>query len=112
MADNISFEHFKSIELKVGEIKTADDIPGADKLFKLRVDIGEPEERQIVAGIKGFYTKEELIGKKIALLTNLEPKSLRGEMSHGMLLAAVNEDPRVVTLLTVDREMPNGSRIS
>ena len=109
---NITFDQFKALELKVGEIKTAEDIEGADRLYKIRADIGETEERQIVAGIKGFYNKEELIGKKIAVLTNLEPKTLRGEISHGMLLAAVTDEPRNVVLLTIDKNMPNGARIS
>ena len=109
---NITFDQFKTMELKVGEIKTAEDIEGADRLYKIRVNIGEAEERQVVAGIKGFYNKEELIGKKVAVLINLEPKTLRGEVSHGMLLAAVTDEPRNVVLLIVDKDMPNGSRIS
>jgi PAS domain-containing protein len=60
----------------------------------------------------GADSKEELIGKKIAVLVNIEPKTLKGEISHGMLLAAVTEEPRNVVILTVDKDMPNGSRIS
>lgn len=100
------------MDLKVGEIKTVEDIEGADRIYKIRVDLGEPEERHLVAGIKGFYGKEELIGKKVAVLTNLEPKTLRGEISHGMLLAAVTDEPRNVVLVTLDRHIPNGSRIA
>ncbi len=110
--ENVSFDQFKKMELRVGEIKTAEDIEGADRLYKLRVDIGEPEERRLVAGIKQFYTKEELVGKKIVVLANLEPKELMGEMSHGMLLAASEQDPKRVVLITVDKDVKNGSGVS
>jgi len=107
---NVNYDQFKAMEFKVGEIKEVEEIPGADKIYKIKVDIGE--ERTVVAGIKVFYTMEELVGKKVAVLVNLEPKTLRGVESHGMLLAAVVDDPRKVTLLTLDRDMPNGTRIS
>ncbi len=84
--ENISFDLFKQIDLRVAEIKACEDVPGADRLYKLTIDIGG--ERQIVAGIKAHYTKEELIGKKIAVVANLEPRTIRGLTSHGMLLAA------------------------
>ena len=108
--DNITFDEFQKMELKVAEIKACEDIEGADKLYKLTIDIGE--ERTIVAGIKQYYTKEELTGKKIAVVANLEPRKLRGILSHGMLLAASNEDKSSVILLTLDKDIANGSRIS
>jgi methionyl-tRNA synthetase len=108
--ENITFDHFKAMELKVAQIKACDDIEGADKLYKLTIDVGE--ERTIVAGIKLFYSKEELVGKKIAVVSNLEPRLLKGVISHGMLLAASTEDRSSLTLLTVDKDIPNGSRIS
>lgn len=108
--ENVTLDHFKSMELKVAEIKAAEDIEGADKLYKLTIDIGE--ERTIVAGIKQFYTKEELIGKKIVVVANLEPRTLRGITSHGMLLAASTDDRSHLTLLTVDRDIPSGSKVS
>jgi methionyl-tRNA synthetase len=108
--DNITFDDFIRLDLRVAEIKTCEDIPGADKLYKLTIDIGE--ERTIVAGIKQYYTKEELLGKKIAVITNLEPRKIRGITSHGMLLAASTEDKSAVVLLTLDHEVPAGSRIS
>ncbi len=108
--ENISFDLFKQIDLRVAEIKACEDVTGADRLYKLTIDIGE--ERQIVAGIKSYYTKEELIGKKIAVVTNLEPRTIRGLTSHGMLLAASNADKTSVVLLTTDRQIPNGSTIS
>ena len=101
----------------MAEIKAAEDIEGADKLYKLAIDSGKDlpagrQERTIVAGIKPFYSKDELVGKKIVVVTNLEPRTLRGIESRGMLLAASTEDRSSLTLITVDRQMPNGSKIS
>jgi methionyl-tRNA synthetase len=108
--DNITFDDFQKMDLRVAEIKACEDVEGADKLYKIVIDIGE--ERTIVAGIKLYYSKEELIGKKIAVVANLEPRKLRGIISHGMLLAASNEDKTSVVLLTLDKDMINGARIS
>ena len=108
--DNITFDYFVKMDLRVAEIKVCEDVPGADKLYKLTIDIGE--ERTIVAGIKLYYSKEELVGKKIAVVANLEPRKLRGIESHGMLLAASSEDKSSVVLLTLDRDIANGSKIS
>jgi methionyl-tRNA synthetase len=108
--ENIGFNDFLKLDLRVAEIKSCEDLPGADKLYKLTIDVGE--ERTIVAGIKQHYTKEELVGKKIAIVANLEPRKLRGVISHGMLLAASNEDNTSIVLLTLDKDIPNGSRIS
>ena len=108
--EDISFDVFKKVDLRVAEIKSCEDVPGADRLYKLTIDVGE--ERQIVAGIKGHYTKEELIGKKIAVVVNLEPRTIRGLISHGMLLAASDAEKKSVVLLSTDKEIPNGSSIS
>lgn len=108
--ENITFDEFLKIDLRVAEIKACEDIKGADKLYKLTIDVGET--REIVAGIKQYYKKEELIGKKIVIIANLEPKTLRGIISHGMLLAASTEDKSSVVLLTLDKDIPNGSKIS
>jgi methionyl-tRNA synthetase len=108
--ENIVFEDFQKMELRVAEIKTCEDIEGADKLYKLTIDAGE--ERTIVAGIKLHYTREELIGKKIVIVANLEPRKLRGIISHGMLLAASTEDKSLLSLVTLDKAIPNGSKIS
>jgi methionine--tRNA ligase beta chain len=108
--ENISFDQFKQLDLRVAEIKNCDDIQGADRLYRLTIDMGE--ERQIVAGIKGHYTKEELVGKKIVVLANLEPRTIRGLTSHGMLLAAADEGKTSIVLITTDKEIPNGSAVS
>lgn len=109
--ENITFDEFKKLDLRVGEIKTAEEIPGADKLYKLTVDLGG-ENRELVAGVKLFYEKESLIGKKIAVLTNLEPRTIRGITSHGMLLAAANEDKSELAILTIEKALPPGAKIS
>ena len=109
--ENITFDEFKKLDLRVGEIKTAEEIPGADKLYKLGVDLGG-ETRELVAGIKLFYEKDRLIGKKIVVLTNLEPRVIRGITSHGMLLAASTEDKSSVVILTVEKEIASGSKVS
>ena len=108
--ENISFDYFKKMDLRIAEIKGCEDVPGADRLYKLTIDAGE--ERQIVAGIKAYYTKEELVGKKIVIVANLEPRTLRGVTSHGMLLAASSEDKSAVVLLTPDKDIPNGAAVS
>jgi methionyl-tRNA synthetase len=108
--DNINFDHFKTMDLRVAQIKSCEDIEGADKIYKLTVDMGE--ERIVVAGIRQYYTKEELIGKKVVVVANLEPRTLRGVTSQGMILAASTDDKSSLTLISVDRDIPNGSKVS
>jgi len=107
---DVGFDVFKSLDIRTAEIKEVHDIEGADKLYRLVINIGE--EREIIAGIKGYYDKEALIGKKIAVLANLEPKTIKGVTSHGMLLAAVTPGKKDVVLLIPDRNIPNGTRVS
>jgi methionyl-tRNA synthetase len=107
----ILYKEFAKMDIRVGTIKAVKDHPDADKLYLILVDFGKEDiDRQIVAGIKQWYTKKDLIGKKIVVLTNLEPKVLRGIESNGMLLAA-EKDGKVV-LLTVEKDIPNGAKIS
>ncbi len=106
----ISFEEWQKLDLRVGKILSAEDHPNADKLFILNVDIGT-ERRTVVAGLRKHYTKEQLIGKKIILFTNLEPVMLRGVRSDGMVLAAVDEEKNLVVLLTPERDVEQGATI-
>jgi len=106
--ENINFEEFQKIDLRVGKIIEAEKIEGTDKLLKLKVDLGE-EKRQLVAGIAKFYQPEDLIGKEIVVVANLEPKILKGVESQGMLLAADVEGKPV--LLKPDKEVPPGTKI-
>lgn len=109
MSDVIDFSEWKKLDIRVGQIKSAEDHPNADKLIILRVDVGE--ERQLVAGLKGHYQAEELVGKKVIVFVNLKPARLRGVESQGMVLAAVDMSTDLVSLLTLDRDAPNGARI-
>jgi methionyl-tRNA synthetase len=104
----ISIEDFKKIDLRVGKVLAAEDVPGTDKLLKITVDFNS-ETRTLVAGIKKHYSPEELIGKNIVVVFNLEPAKIRGIKSQGMLLAA--SDNEKVVLLTTDRKIDAGSRI-
>ncbi|MBN1540091.1 MAG: methionine--tRNA ligase [Candidatus Thermoplasmatota archaeon] len=109
--EQISFEEFMKLDLRVGTILSVEDHPNADRLYVLKVDIGEEEPRTLVAGLKRFYKKEEMQGKSTIIAANLKPANMRGVVSNGMLLAA--ESNEVVGLLTVDpdRELPPGSKI-
>jgi len=107
----ITIEDFQKLDLRVAEIKEVEEIEDATKLYKLKIDLGT-EERQLVAGIKAHYTPEELVGKKIIVIANLEPAKLRGVESQGMLLAASTENKEQVIVLTVDKDVPNGTKIS
>jgi methionyl-tRNA synthetase len=105
----ISYDEFKKLDIRVGLVEKVEKVPKADKLYKLTVDIGT-EKRTLVAGLAEFYKAEELKGKKIIVLTNLEPRKLRGITSQGMLLAA--EDGKVVSFLTPEKDVKPGSKIS
>lgn len=98
----------KNLNLKVGKITAVDDHPNAQNLYVLKVDIGS-ETRTLVAGLKKYYSKEELLGKLIVVVCNLEYKELRGVVSQGMLLAA--QDGNIVSVLTVDKPVAAGSDI-
>ena len=94
--EKIGIEDFSKVEMRVGQVKTAERIVGADKLLKLTVDIGT-EVRQICAGIAQFYEPESLIGRKVVVVVNLAPRKLRGVESNGMIVAAsVGPDGRPV----------------
>jgi methionyl-tRNA synthetase len=106
----ISIEDFAKVEMRTGEIKTAEPIPGAKKLLKLTVDIGT-EVRQVCAGIAEFYQPEKLIGMKVVLVTNLQPRKLRGVESNGMIVAASIGDEGRPVLVTFGEDVPNGARL-
>jgi len=109
--DEISFEQWKKMDLRIGEIIEVEDHPSADRLYVLKVNIGE-EERTLVAGLKEHYDKDELVGKKIVVFINLKPVELRGVKSEGMVLAAVEEgDEEKVILLSPEEEIANGARV-
>ncbi len=104
----ISIDEFRKIDLKVATIKAAEAHPNADKLLVLQIDIGG-EQRQICAGIRNSYTPEELIGKQIIVVANLETAKLRGMESQGMLLAASDGD-RVI-IMTPEKPVQVGAQV-
>lgn len=106
---NVSYEDFTKIDLRVGTIISADDLEESNKLIKLIVDIGI-EKRQIIAGIKKQYKVEDLVGKQVVLVVNLEPKSLAGYESQGMILAASDSEGGPVVLLP-ERPIGDGAVI-
>jgi len=109
----IEFSEWQKIELRVAEIKKVEDIEGADKLYKLTLDIGkEVGKRIICAGIKEYYSKDELKGKKIIIFVNLKSRLMKGIESQGMLLAAVSEDHSKVVLISPEKNIDVGCRIS
>jgi len=107
----IQFEDFLKLDLRVGTIKQAEAHPRADKLLVLQVDLGS-EQRQIIAGLRGYYEPEQLVGHQIVVLTNLPPRKMRGLDSNGMLLAAVTEDESQVVLLTTEKQVAPGTKVS
>ena len=104
----ISYDDFKKVELKVAKILTAEKIEGSDKLVRLEVSLGEGK-RQIIAGVGKVYAPDQLVGREIVIVANLEPRILMGLESQGMLLAA-DEEGRPA-LLAPDREVPPGSMV-
>jgi tRNA-binding protein len=100
MADPIAYDDFAKVELRVAKVLEARPHPNADKLLLLQIDVGEEHPKQIVAGIRQHYTPEQLTGKLIIVVNNLQPAMLRGETSNGMLLAATSGEKVIV--LTVD----------
>ncbi|MCK5214368.1 MAG: methionine--tRNA ligase subunit beta [Candidatus Omnitrophica bacterium] len=104
----LSFEDFKKVELVVAKILEVKEHPDADRLYVLKVSLGE-EERQLVAGIRQFYTPEQLVGRQVILVANLQPATIRGEESNGMLLAV--GDDRGISIISPDREVAPGSAV-
>ncbi len=101
-----SIEDFKKLELRVAEIKEVADHPNADRLYVITIDLGD-KQKQIVAGIKNSYTKEDLLGKQVVVVDNLEPVVLRGVESQAMLLAA--QDIEGICIISPERKTALGS---
>jgi len=104
----ITFDEFKKLQIKTAKILDVREHPSADRLYVVDIDLGE-EKRQIVAGIKNHYSPDELIGKNIAVVVNLEPATIRGVESQGMLLAASSDES--LSILTLEKDLPPGSAV-
>ncbi|TDY60242.1 methionyl-tRNA synthetase [Aminivibrio pyruvatiphilus] len=107
----VEIDAFRAVELRVAQIVSVEEIPKSKKLYKLSIDLGY-EKRTIVSGIKEFFTPEELLGKRIVIVANLKPAKLCGVESNGMLLAAGDGKKTTLSLLTPDRDIPLGCRVS
>jgi len=104
----VTIEEFQKLDLRTAKILEVEEHPNASKLYVLKISFGD-EERQIVAGIRPYYSKEDLIGRTIIVVKNLEPAVLRGVISEGMLLAA--SDDKNVILLTTEKEIKENAKI-
>lgn len=107
---HLEFEDFLKVELKTGLITGVDDHPNADKLYVVSIDDGSESGRTVCAGLKPYYTAEEMVGKRVVFVGNLKPRKLRGVMSEGMLLAADDGDGSV-KLVTIDGEISPGALV-
>lgn len=108
----IQYEDFAKVDLRVAKIMKVEEIEGADKLWKLTLDLGkEFGKRTVCAGIKKHYSADELKGKKIIVVANLAPRKLKGIESQGMILAAVNKEETEVILLSPEKDIEAGSKV-
>lgn len=109
----ITYEEFMKLDIRIGLVKECEQIPKSRNLLKMMIDCGENQPRQIVAGIAQYYTPEELIGQKLAVLMNLEPRKLMGIQSNGMILAVDVENKPFLLKLEEDKKdlVPPGSKI-
>ncbi|MCH8004896.1 MAG: methionine--tRNA ligase subunit beta [Planctomycetes bacterium] len=113
----IPFEDFSRLDLRVATVKAAEVHPNADRLLRITLDDGTASGRQVLAGIRGFYDPAQLVGKQVVIVANLQPRKIRGELSEGMILAAVvagsaGGGESDVVLVTLDRPVPAGSAVS
>ncbi len=106
----ITFDDFAKIDLRVATIRQAEAHPDADRLLVLQCDVGD-QQRQILAGIRGHYEPEQLVGRQIVIVANLAPRRMRGLESQGMLLAASTEDHGEVILVSPERAIAAGSGV-
>lgn len=107
--DIIDIDIFRRVNLRIAKIESAEPVLGSEKLLKLKISLGD-ERRQILAGIGKAYAPQELIGREVVIVANLEPRKLMGEESQGMLLAANNADGLPI-ILTPEKEVPAGNQV-
>ena len=107
----IEIDDFAKVDLRVGQVLSAERVPKADKLLLMKVDIGEDQPRQILAGIAQYYEPEKLIGRKVVIVANLKPRKLRGFESQGMVVAASYGEEGRPVIATFTEDVPNGARL-
>lgn len=106
----LNFETFMEVDLRVGEILSVEEHPNADRLFVVSIDDGSEDGRTICAGLKEYYSADEMVGKTVVFVANLKPRALRGVSSEGMMLAADDGEGNV-RLVTVDGSIRTGSQV-
>ena len=106
---NIIYDDFAKLELRVATVLECKVHPNADKLLVLQMDIGGGEKRQICAGVRAYYQPEQLVGKQVIVVANLEPRQMRGEISQGMLLAATDTTTEKVVMVSLSEPAAAGS---
>lgn len=109
MPDEISFEDFKKVDIRVARIKSVDPHPNADRLYIIKLDVGPEGEKQTCAGLKPYYEPDELVGRKVAIVLNLAAAKMRGEISETMILAG--QDGDVVAVLSPEKNLAPGSKV-
>lgn len=110
LTEEVSFEDFKRLDIRVGVITSVERVRRTEKLYRILVDLGSVGTRQTVSSLVGYYEPNELVGKRVVFLTNLKQAKFAGEVSQGMLLAAELEEK--LALLTTDRDIQSGARIT
>lgn len=116
--DQIDYADFAKVEFKIGEIKEAIKVEGSEKLIRMRVDFGEETDRTIFSGIQKYYEPDYLVGKKTVFVSNVKPRKMMGEFSEAMIFASSvettdgqGEPIEDVSLLLLDKDAPNGSKV-
>src|SRR5690348_14272369 len=107
----IEIDDFAKVDLRVGQVLSAERLPKSDKLLLLKIDLGEAEPRQVLAGIAQYYEPEKLVGRKVVVVANLKPRKLRGYESQGMVVAASYGDEGRPVIATFTEDVPNGARL-
>lgn len=106
----ITIDDFKKVDLRVGTVLGAERVEGSEKLIKLEIDLGEETKRQVLAGIGKAYSPEDIVGKNVVIVSNLEPRKMMGLESQGMLLAT-GETAEEVVILTPEKPVAPGSQV-
>ncbi len=109
MPEEISIEDFLKVDMRVAQVKSVHPHPNADKLYIVKLDVGATGEKQTCAALKPYYSPDELVGKKVAIVLNLAPAKMRGELSETMMLAC--QDGDLVALLTPEKDLAPGSKV-
>lgn len=109
--DQINYEDFAKVEFRIGEIVEAINVENSEKLIRLIVDFGSYGKKVVYSGIRKYYDASELVNKKTVFVVNMVPKSIMGENSEAMIFGAETEDSEKLSILLLEKEIPNGSRV-